>query len=411
MRFLLWALVLAVLAVLAALVLQQNQGQLVVLAPPYRIDLSLNLALVLLAMAAAAVYWLGRLVQQFASFPRRVRDYRDRRADVGAQRGLREALKALLEGRFARAERAARNAQALPGIAGLASLIGARAAHRMQEYERRDQWLQQAEADPDLAIARRVSAAEMWAEQHQNERALQAIEQLHAAGARHIHALRVALAAHLQASHWEQALRILRALDKHRGLHPAASARFRLIANGSLLREAAGDPVALERQWQRVAPADRLIPDLALDAAQLFNRAGQGTLAARALEASLEEHWSERLLDEYARCEGGAPRASLERAEAWLRRHPRSAPLLRCLGRICLREQLWGKARSYLEEGQRLGADPDGSLALAELAEALGEVEGAAHHHREAAQGFAQRARAATAARAGVRSVRREASL
>jgi HemY protein len=59
---------------------------------------------------------------------------------------------------------------------------------------------------------------------------------------------------------------------------------------------------------------------------------------------------------------------------------------------LCLKEQLWGKARSYLEDSLRAASHPATLLALARLAETLGEEAEAARHFREAALGFASRA-------------------
>ncbi|HEU0199466.1 MAG TPA: hypothetical protein VFR86_03435, partial [Burkholderiaceae bacterium] len=72
----------------------------------------------------------------------------------------------------------------------------------------------------------------------------------------------------------------------------------------------------------------------------------------------------------------------------WLQKHPQSAGLLRCLGELCLREHLWGKARVYLEESLRLQVHPATSLALARLAEMTGQEAEAAQHYREAALGL-----------------------
>src|SRR5450631_1034497 len=252
MKTLLWALTLAVVAAAIAIGLQASQGSVVALAPPFRVDISLNFFLLLLVISLWLVYRLGRLIQRLKDFPERVRTYRERRSEMGAQRGLREALRALFEGRFARAERAAERAQAVPAVAALAALIGARAAHRMQEYQRREQWLERAEPDPELTTARLVLSAEMWSEQRDNARALQVIEQLHETGARHIHAMRIALVAHLQSNHWHEAIRIVRALDKHRGLAAPASRAYKVMAYRGLLRDCADDPRALERIWNSV---------------------------------------------------------------------------------------------------------------------------------------------------------------
>jgi HemY protein len=391
MRTLLWALGLAFLAALIAIGLQYSQGSVVALAPPWRVDLSLNFFLLLLALALWLAYRAGRLAQRVRDFPERVRAYRERRSELGALRGLREALKALFEGRFARAERAAQRAQSVPPVAALAALVAARAAHRMQEYERREQWLERAEADPELATARLVLSADMWSEQRESARSLQVIEQLHETGARHIHAMRIALVAHLQSNHWHEAIRIVRALDKHRGLPAPASTAYKALAYRGLLRENADDPAALVRLWNAVPGTDRVVPELALEAARCFNDLGRGAEAAGVLEPALKEHWSDRLLDEYARCAQSNVGAALSLVEEGIAAHGRTAAALRCLGRICLRAQLWGKARSYLDESWRLQATAATALALAELAEGVGDAALAARWFREAALGADRR--------------------
>jgi HemY protein len=409
MKSLIGLVLLALLAVLSAMLLKESVGTVVFLVPPNRVDLSVGFFLLIVLIVLWLTFWLGRVLQRLAAFPERVRIYRERRTELGAHRALYEALRALLEGRFVRAERSAQDAQAAPPVAGMAALIGARAAHRMQEFDRRDRWLEQAESDPDLATARRVVSAELWAEQREPARALRAIEALQSSGARHLHAMRIALSAHVQAKHWRDVMRTVRVLEKRRALHAEAAARVRRIAVRGLLADAADDPVLLERTWEAVDSPDRLVPDIALDAARRLNEAGRGQAAALALEAVLERQWDERLMDEYALCEVPGSRAQIERAESWLKGHPRSQPLLRCLARICLREKLWGKARAYLEESQRLGEDAQTSLALAELAEAMGDGEGAARHFRRAALGLAQRPPEEATPRPP-RTIRREAT-
>ena len=101
--------------------------------------------------------------------------------------------------------------------------------------------------------------------------------------------------------------------------------------------------------------------------------------------------------------------AALAQVEAWMQQYGRSAVALRCLGRICLRARLWGKARNYLEESQRLQADADTALALGELAEAMGDADEAAQRFRDAALGLAERD--AHPALARPRWFRREPSL
>lgn len=411
MRWLTSALLLALLAAAVALLLQLDVGNVAIFVPPYRLDIALSLMLLLLAGVLVVVYLVARALQKVADFPEQVRLYRARRDEAGGQQALVEAARSLLEGRFARAEKAARVAQSSPRTAGVAALIGARAAHRMQEMGRRDEWLALAERSADVETARLVTSAEMLSDQRDNEAALAAIERLQATGARHIHVMRVALNASLQAGRWEEALKALRMLEKRNALHPVPARKFKLAAYGELLRAQRYDPASLEQAWAAIPSSDRVLPEVALVGARLLNVAGRGGRAAEAIEGALKltpARWDETceaLLDEYARAHSFPARDQLAHVERWLSEVPHDgavrAVLLRTAGVLCLREQLWGKSRGYLTESLAIRKDPETLVALARLAEATGEFDEAQQHFREAALGFAQAPPAVTAPPAG----------
>lgn len=400
MRWLTWALALALLAAAVALLLQVNAGNVAFFVPPYRLDVSLNVFLLVLLGLLAVVYWGARALQKVVDFPERVRLYRARREEIGGQQALVEAVRSLLEGRFARAEKAARAAQSSDSTAGVAALIGARAAHRMQEYERRDEWLHRAEDDRQVDMARLVASAEMWTEQRENDAALGAIDRLRKSGARHLHALRIALNANLQSGRWEEALKALRSLEKRNALHPVLARKLKVAVYHEQLMAQRYEPASLESAWSAIPATDRVLPEVAFEAARLFNLTGRGGRAAEAIEQALalpRAEWDEscgRLLDEYALAQSFPARDQLVRVEQWLAdsalEDRRRAVLLRTAGVLCLREQLWGKARSYLAESLQIEKAPATLVALARLAEAVGDEAEAAQHFREAALGFAQ---------------------
>ena len=56
------------------------------------------------------------------------------------------------------------------------------------------------------------------------------------------------------------------------------------------------------------------------------------------------------------------------------------------LGRLCVRQQLWAKAQSYLEAAMSIEDTPAVRLALASLAEQLDRQGEADRHYRAAAQ-------------------------
>jgi HemY protein len=420
MRWLTSALLLALLAAVVALILQINAGNVAFLVFPYRIDVSLNLFIVASMVLLAVVYWVARAIQKVVDFPEQVRLYRARREQTGGQQALIEAVRSLLEGRFARAEKAARAAQSSDSTAGVAALIGARAAHRMQEYERRDEWLHRAEGDTATQTARLVTSAEMWTEQRENDSALDAIARLQGAGARHIHATRIALNANLQSGRWNDALKAVRLLEKRNALHLVLARKLKHAIYRELMLAQRHDPAGLESSWRHLPQAEREIPEVALEGARLLNTAGRGHLAAEIIETALGrspaawDDMAERLLDEYARAQAFPARSQLERAEAWLAQAPPRGPiraaLLRTAGMICLREQLWGKSKGYLQDSLAEARHPSTFLALARLAETVGDDAEAAQHYREAALGFANLPSATTdnamaALRAGMRDI------
>jgi HemY protein len=260
----------------------------------------------------------------------------------------------------------------------------------MHEHTRRDEWLARAAEDRSVEMARLATSSELWTDSREAQRALDAIAELQAGGARHIQITRIALAAHLQVGRWHEVLKLVRLLAKRRALHDAAVRRLKLLAYRELLYERRHDAAALVETYESIPLEDRRLVEVALEGARLLNLAGRGRAAADAIEVALEAHWDERLLDEYARAQALPVRERLERATTWLQRHPQDAALLRCLGHLCLREQLWGNAKNYLQESMRLRVHPATSLALARLAEQTDQSADAAVHFREAALGFAR---------------------
>lgn len=385
MRWLAWAILSFAAAVGLALAARFNHGNVAVFWPPWRIDISVNLALVLLALAFVALHLFLVGLSVALKLPVRVREYRERQAAQRSSAALADALLAFFEGRFGRAERLAQQVQAQPAAAGLAALIGARAAARMREQARSEQWLLQAEGVPALRAATLTTRAELATERRDATAALAAVEALHKGGARHIHALRIALRAAEQAGSWAQVLRLLPQLEKREALHPVVAQRLRVNAYRALFPAQGADLAELRKLWAGVPAPERLNAEIAGAAADAFRGAGDPERAARILEAALDHDWSEALVRRYAALDEVPPRERLARAESWQLAHGETPAWLRLMGELCLVEQLWGKAQENLERALARQPDAATHLALARLHEATGRPELAATHFRASA--------------------------
>jgi HemY protein len=370
-----------------------NPGNVVLFYPPHRIDMSLNLFVVLAAVLFLVLYYLALAVSATLKMPERVAAYRQRKREREGNKGLRDALKALFEGRFGHAEKAAMRAAELPENAGLAALIGARAAHRMREPARRDAWLAGIVHDNALKTARLMTVTELLVDDHQPEAALEAVAELNASGQRHIHALQWSMKANQQARNWPEVLRLVRTLDKRKALHPALSSRLREMAYEALLSEGGHDAESIRRVWAEVPVPDRAKPFVAARAAAAFNARGLHDEARAIAEEALRAGWDERVLRSYRDAAGPAGSqtllAQIERCEAWLDERPNDSELALTLGALCLKQKLWGKAQLYLEQALSDATDAqlvrEAHLKLAQMHEALGQQEEAGAHYRQCA--------------------------
>lgn len=393
MRFFLWLLVLLATAIGLAVTARFNPGNVVLFYPPYRVDLSLNFFLLLATVMFVFVFLIVEAVRSTRDMPRKVAAYRRAKREREGNQAFRDALKALFEGRFGHAEKAAARAGAIPENAGLAALIGARAAHWMRQSARRDNWLAQAAETPALKPARLMTALELLVDEHQAEQALATVAELNAGGTRHIHAQRLALKANQYAQNWPEVLRLTRALDKNHALHPALSNRLRELAYADMITDAPHDAESLRRLWYGIAAEDRVRPYVAARAARAFHACGLQEEARSVIEKALAVGWDEQLIREYRHCAANATPAGLlaqiEQCEIWSAAHPLDGQLALTLGALCLRQKLWGKAQRHLDLALVQAVDAanrrEAHLELAQLHEALDHRDEAAAHYRQSA--------------------------
>lgn len=393
MRIFLWLIALFAAAIGLAVATRFNLGNVVFFYPPYRIDLSLNFFILLEALLFVLLYVVIKTIRVTQRMPARVMAYRREKRERKGNLALREALKSFLEGRFGHAEKAAMRASDSPDNAGLAALIAARAAHLMQQTERRDTWLAAVEGDETLKTARLMTAIELLVDERRPEKALEVVKELNANGTRHIHALRMALKAHQRAGNWAEVLRLVYTLDKNKALHPALSSRLRELAYHDVLTDPSHDAESIRAAWRAIPSEDKIKVPVAVDAAAAFNGCGLHAEARGIVEKAIAIEWDERLLRAYraSAAEASSPAllSQIERCEAWQAKHIHDAELSLTLGSLCLRQSLWGKAQRHLEQALVDADTPqqvqETHLRLAQLHQALGQTEQAASHYQQCA--------------------------
>jgi HemY protein len=372
------------LAVGLSLAARLNDGYAILALPPYRVELSLNFAILLGLAGFALGYVLLRLVTHTLRLPLHVRAFHARRRSEKGQAAMLAALRALFEGRYARAEKSAGEAYELAQAPALSALIAARAAGELREIERRDQWLARAEThDADARQARLAVHAALLLDDRRYDDALAVLLELSAGGPKRIATQRMLMKTHQRLGHWDEVRRLATSLGKRGVLAEVAATQLRITAQVEALRQKAGDAIGLAERWKHTE--DRLDARVARTSAQLFIALGDCRRAHDIVASALEAEWNEQLILLYGECLGADVLAQIERAEKWLKARPRERALLLTLGCLCLQQELWGKAQHYLEAS--LSEEPSRSahVALAQLFERIGKPVDANRHYRASA--------------------------
>jgi len=406
MRAALWLLALFGIAAAVALFAGNNPGTVTVFWPPWRVDLSLNLVLLLLAGAFVLLHVALRALAALFSLPHQARQWRVQQKERSLHAALLDAMVQLMAGRFSRARKAAlaalaqeRTLEALDVVLPqarqlrvLSHLLAAESAQSLQDRPARDAHLQQALNEsaergvlsPETREGVQLRSARWALEDRDPSAALARLEELPQGVQRRTLALRLHLKAARQDHRTLEALQTARLLAKHRAFsEAAASSIVRGLATDVL--SAAHDAAQLLRAWAALEAHERQMPEVAIHAAQRMV-ALHGDLAVA--RGWLLPVW-ERMVDQ-PRSLGDALRVRLARAlEAgldsvdadWLarietaqRNDPRDANLQYLAGMACMKRQLWGKAQQLLTQAglglQDVELYRRAWLALAELAEA-----------------------------------------
>ena len=393
MRALLWFLILAALATGLALAARYNAGYALLVLPPWRVELSLNLLIALLLGGCVLAYYSLHSIAAVLRLPAAVREFRARRAKAKAEGALRAAMLLWQEGRFGHAVKSAEIAFDAGHAPGLAALIALRCTHALRDEERLTLWRRRAqENEAGMRSARLKAEAELALDDRDFDVAGKLIDMLLAEGGQHIAALRLSLRAHQGLANWPEVLRLTRLLEKHKGLTAAQAAPLRLRAHQESLTRLKGDAGQLLRYWKGMPETDRREARLALLAAQALAAADNCGEAAQLIEEYLDEQWDSSLVTTYGECQGGDVVARIAHAEKWLNGQPRDAGLLLTLGRLCRQKQLWGKAQSYFEASLAIESTAEAHLELASLLEnELTNPEAANRHYRQAAMARSRR--------------------
>jgi len=379
MKFGLIVVLVAIASAIAAQALLSDPGYVAISIRGHLFEMSVPVLFSLVILIIATIFLL-RFV--FVA-PRRLGEaagrYRSGRAGQKLTRGLIE----MAEGNFARGEKLLARAAGTSDSPLFNYLQAARAAHLQGRDERRDEWLKLAyEETPEATNAVLLTQAEFQLDRRQYEQALATLCRIEENSPDHSYALALMGRTYFRLEDWAKLEQILPRLKKHGRTDKVTLDEWARRVHLEHVNSAA-DGDAVIQAWKQLPK--RLKSDLSLLEAYYTRliETGMHEKAEKDLVAALKSEWRGPLVRVFGLVEGKDPSKQLKRAEGWLANRGEDPDLLLTAARLCLRNELWGKARSYLESVISLRPTPEAYHEYGQLLNQLGETDDAARAFRD----------------------------
>ena len=388
MKTLSYIVVFLFLAVLLTLLAIQDPGYVLLVRKPWHIEMSLTVFVLAALLFYFLLHWLVRFLRAVWQTPGGVVAWRQYKALQRAQRAMVEGYLEVLTGDYQKAEqRLLANTRNSPTPL-MNFLAAAYAAQQRDDWQQRDYYLEQAQnLDQSNDFVLGLAQARLQYEAGQYELAWARCEQLRLQHAKHPQVLKLLTRLRQQFGYWREILDSLPLLRKKSVFDDASNNELeRRAVLGVLEQTAENDQTGLHKSWQRLSNAQKQRSDIVAGYAQLLIDLKHDDEAAVLLVAAIKKHWSEPLVYLYGICECSRPLEQLRRAESWTQGQQENATLLLTLGRLAIRNQLWGKARSYLETCIDSGEYDEAYAIFGQLLEDLGETERAMEIYRRGVQ-------------------------
>lgn len=131
----------------------------------------------------------------------------------------------------------------------------------------------------------------------------------------------------------------------------------------------------LRKAWGKVSGYQQKMPRVVAAYAQALIEHFCDQEAEILLRKTINRTWDDALVNLYGILRVNDVAQCARNAEDWLKQHPHNSVLLRSLGRLSLRNQLWGLARDYFQRSLAVQPNVETYAELARLLNNLGDAQ------------------------------------
>ncbi len=364
MRFGLLVVLTLLIGSVAGHFLLENNGYVLINFRGYTIEMSVPILVFVTFLLYLVIRSLVRLWQTPRELGAMAARARSRRANQRVTKGFI----ALSEGKLARAERLLTKGAADSETPLLNYLTAARAAQAQGDRQRRDGWLKMAQdSDGGTQNAVLLTQAELQIAAGEYQAARQSLTQIRDSQPAHPQALKLLGELLYIEQDWHLLTDLLPQLRRAKNIPTRQLDGWTIESFAAQLAAPNLDIESIDAYWNKLPKPLRKNERLLLARISALIGGNNSELAATTICKTLKTDWNSQFVAIYGELKLANRDGQLRQIEKWLNQYPEDPVILLAAGRASIRNELWGKARSYIESSIAIAATPAAYNELGQL--------------------------------------------
>jgi len=372
------AILILIISVWCGIKIAEDPGMAVFLYHDWSVEMPLWFVILCFIILILILYFLVHFIDTIDISFYRLKNWLRWRRKKKSYKKTNLGLLALLEGRWQKAEN-----YLLAGIdqsdAPLINyLAAAKAADERNASDERDLYLQKAHNLPgNNEIVISLTQAKLQFQQGQLEQAIATLNHLRTISPKNSIALKLSQKIYARLEDWKNLIKLLPNLYKTKLITKEQFVFLEQQAYLKLFNAKVGkisSLKSLQDLWQTIPRSCQANSNLVFCYIEkLAHYTDAASEVEELIHKTLKKTWHRNMVKLYGVLVTKQPKKQLAHAEGWLKKYPNHPILFLTLGRICVRCQLWGKARHYFEDSLQLEAHPETYGEYGKLLEHLDE--------------------------------------
>lgn len=372
----------------------EDGGYLLIALGSTTIEMSLWFAALLVIVSWFSIWFVLRVLSGSLAVARNFSDYISFGGSERAQKRTTSGLIDYIEGNWLQARKKLLRAAPKVETPLLNYLAAARSAYEMGDRAEADRLLEAAsKTGPESELAVGLTKARLDLLSKNYDQCLATLLRIKAKAPQNPVLLDLLLQVYLARQDWDSLQGIFDRLRSYKIRSPEELSQLEIKVHSERLKrigaEAShllqGDRLPrLRAAWERVPGYLQKNTDMVYVYARQLTLNFEDQEAESLIRKTLGKEWHPGMVYLYGRLRGRDVRQQLTLAETWLKQHPKDATLLLTLGRLCLRNNIWGSARDYFNESLRIQRNPEVYAELARLLENMGEQQRSSDYYQQA---------------------------